>query len=223
VNKIRLSKKLLLFSLILTTLTNIQISTIIVHADETAPEFDYVQKVAGEKYVFVMLGSVEDENIRKQYTQSGLYKNNGAREPIWTVDWYAGQVEISSDGIYLVRWGPWASEYNELALAFYKNGQEIKRYRVNELVAIPIKLPHSVSHFEWQENASFDAEQKLLWIRTLNKEEYTFDVTTGKIVKGIRAEPRITLVIGSIAVAMLIIIFAGAMLFRRIQSQKRIF
>jgi hypothetical protein len=163
-------------------------------ADKPAPEFDYVQEVTEGKFVFVMLsiqddpsaygqgGAVQDEDIRQQYPQSGLYRNDGSFTAIWTVDWYAFEVEISSDGRYLVRWGPWPfqEEYDELAVAFYKDGMEIGRYAVRELVADPETLPASISHYMWAKERSFDATTNSLHIKTYNGEQYDFDITTGR-------------------------------------------
>jgi hypothetical protein len=161
-------------------------------SDSPAPEFDYIQEVGDGQFVFVMLsieddpsaygqgGAVQDQNIRQQYSQSGLYENDVSTTPLWTVDWYAFQVEISSDGKYLVRWGPWPfhEDYDELALAFYKDGVEIKRYTVNDLVADPKSLPRSVSHYFWVKETSFNPTTNVLHLETQNGEVYDFDVTT---------------------------------------------
>ena len=163
-------------------------------ADYPAPEFDYIQEVAGGKFVFVMLsieedptaygqgGAVQNDDIRRQYSQSGLYRNDGSSKPVWTVDWYAFEVVISLDGRYLVRWGPWPfhGDYDELAVAFYKNGREIRRYAVKDLVADPESLPRSVSHFMWAKEKSFDTTTNLIHLETYNGEQYDFDVTKGK-------------------------------------------
>ena len=39
------------------------------------------------------------------YTQSGLYRNDGSRDPLWTFDWYAYNVDVAADGVHLVRHG----------------------------------------------------------------------------------------------------------------------
>jgi len=161
--------------------------------DRPVPEFDYIQEVGEGQFVFVMLSieddpsygvgtAVQDENIRRQYSQSGLYRNDGSIKPVWTVDWYAFQVTISLDGKYLVRWGPWPSSenYDELAIAFYKNGREMRRYAVKDLVAAPESLPHTVSHYFWEKDTSFDPTTNVLHLETENGEEYDFDITTGR-------------------------------------------
>ena len=189
-------------------------------ADRPAPEFDYVQEVGEGKFLFVMLsieddptgygqgGSVRVEDIRRQYPQSGLYRHDGSVNPIWTVDWYAFQVALSSDGQYLVRWGPWPfhENYNELAVAFYKNGREIKQYTVRDLVAEPELLPQSVSHYEWEKEMSFDATTNVLHLETHNGEKYDFDVTTGKNLVDKESSPTNVALIAVIG----ILLFCGA-------------
>jgi hypothetical protein len=246
--KVEMSKKHLFNLAILITLAASLASWIVVYADEPPIQHDYTQEV-GEKYVFVMLSTddpstkaadMQDENIRSKYNTSGLYTKGESLEPLWTVDWYSFRVTISSDGKYLIRWGDWpvVSDYDALAFAFYENGQEIKRYIVKDLVASPSLLPETVSHYEWEENSSFDDEQKILWVMTLNKEEYTFDVTTGKIVKKVLPPTEIAndtlpptevtkknfpltqiiLFAGGVTGFILTIAFARKILFRRIKG-----
>lgn len=173
------------------------IAPVTAFADSPAPQYDYIEEVAGGKFIFVMLsisndssaygqgGAEQDDKIRSQYTQSGLYKNDGSTQPLWTVEWYAFQVNISSDGEHLVKWGPWAwrDNYHELALLFYRNGQEIKRYHVDNLVADPTSLPHSVSHYMWAQDSSFDDEQGTLFLSTHTGEKYLFDIKSGEILE----------------------------------------
>lgn len=170
-------------------------------ADSPIPPHDYTEITGGGKYIFVMLTRDkpssasnqsgtrnQDETIRKTYTESGLYLNDGSTTPLWTIDWYALEVEVSSDGHSLVRWGPWPSinNYGELALAFYTDGKQIQYYQVDNLVALPQTLPESVSHYQWRnygKPATFDDQQHQLSVETLNGERYVFDVRSGDIVR----------------------------------------
>jgi len=201
-------------------------------SDTPAPESDYIQEVAESKFVFVMLsieddptaygqgGAVQDEDIRHRYSQSGLYRNDGSIHPVWTVDWYAFQVTISSNGNYLVRWGPWPfhENYDELAVAFYKNGREIRRYAVKDLVANPDLLPRSISHYMWEKETSFDATINVLHLETYNGEEYDFDVTTGKKLTEAELSPANIALLGVIG----ILIFCGTfVLLRRFRNSNR--
>jgi hypothetical protein len=194
--------KYLIYLAILIVLFSLSIPVL---ADSPAPEWDYIVEVGDGQFVFVMLsipgdrtaygqgGAIQDEEIRAKYNRSGLYHNDDTVVPIWTVNWYAFRVDITFDGKHLVRWGPWAffDNYDELALEFYENGQLLKTYLVSDIVSDPEKLPHSVSHYTWAAEAEFDENQKKLFLKTENGEEYLFDVTTGGIIPDVVAvEPK---------------------------------
>ncbi len=97
--------------------------------------------------------------------------------------------------------GPWARKSDDLAVAFYADGKLQREYKINQLVSDPLSLPHSVSHFEWRKNVSFDDVKKHLSVTILadSKTEYVnnrpretriagetfvFDITTGQMIKG---------------------------------------
>ena len=123
------------------------------HADSEARLGPYKLETADRRYVFVMArscfqrGDVREELI-DGYTQSGLYRNDGSKTPLWTVDWCGG-VWLPSDGIHLVRSGGWVSFYGEEAFSFFSRGELLHTYAVRDLVDFPWLLPHSVSHFSW--------------------------------------------------------------------------
>ncbi len=116
------------------------------------------------------------------YPASGLYRNDGSVEPLWTVDWFGGAI-VSTDGVHLVRTGPkWESSYHHvLAVGFYRSGQLLKAYSVADLVADPQDLPHSVSHFSWEREIALDEEAGQLYVATLSGEEYYFNLSDGEI------------------------------------------
>src|SRR5438034_10355106 len=79
-------------------------------ADSLSPPRSFKEDVPGEEYVFVMIApGVGEEDvslwrediaasireIRRLYTKSGLYRNDGSSEPLWTVAWYASRVTVS--------------------------------------------------------------------------------------------------------------------------------
>jgi hypothetical protein len=177
-------------------------------ADSPAPPRSYKQVAPGGKYVFVMIAprTVEDDvrpwneetaagirEIRGVYTRSGLYRNDGSTEPLWTVDWYAHGVEVASDGIHLVRHGPWAvlprdrkapwgSALDQEALSFFANGQVLQTYRIGELVSLPDLLPRSVSHFTWLAEGRLDDGRMEYTLATKDGNRFVFDIRTGAIV-----------------------------------------
>jgi hypothetical protein len=116
------------------------------------------------------------------YAESGLYPSGDSQSPLWTVQWYAFAVHLSRDGRYLARMGPWAGSASDLAVAFYDRGVLLKEYRVNDLVADPVSLPHSVSHFMWRREVKLDENNQQLLVATLNDELYVFDMTSGEAV-----------------------------------------
>lgn len=169
-----------------------------VWADSARAPFDYTKEVAGGKYVFVMLaargGSLfdpgapddvgvidPDRGVRKTYKLSGLYPADQA-VPLWTVSWYAFTVFPASDGDHLVRLGPWASSTEQLAVAFYSKGVELKRYLIRDLVKDPTRLRNSVSHFFWMANDHFDDKTLRFYLKTVDGNEYTFSILTGEII-----------------------------------------
>lgn len=155
-------------------------------ADSPAPPRDFKKVTENKEYVFVMLASDEwaehDAAIRSVYKQSGLYQNDGSSTPLWTVDWYAFEVFPSSDGEHLIQIGPWASSTEQLALSFHKNGEEIKKYRIKDLVRDESKLTHTVSHFFWRSELKYDDKHTVLLLKTRDNQVYRFSATTGEIL-----------------------------------------
>ena len=169
-------------------------------ADEEAAPQEYTRVTRNKKFVFVMLPPKPFDKygtLKTRYPASGLYPNNGSNKPLWTVPWYEFDVDVASDGKHLVRWGPWprtGDRFDTLALAFYENGREIKRYRVRDLVARPEALPRTVSHYHWLEGKTFDDRGGRVGVTTLQRHDpatgvrylrkYVFDLASGRVVKG---------------------------------------
>lgn len=167
-------------------------------ADSPVEPYDYTLVTENGQYIFVMLShnasggynqtgfTWPDADISGKYSEAGLYKNDGSTTPLWTIDWYSFDIELSSDGQHLVQYGPWAGSnaYDELAVAFYEEGRMLAHYSIQQLVRDPATLPHSVSHFEWLRDSTFDDTKGELRIETYNGESYTFNVKTGHVVHG---------------------------------------
>src|SRR6266849_3157524 len=80
-------------------------------ADKPAEPWSYRVVCPNGKFVFVMIATAfanerpedwgedrakEIREIRARYTQSGLYRNDGSNDPLWTVDWYSFHVYVAS-------------------------------------------------------------------------------------------------------------------------------
>jgi len=172
------------------------------YGDREAPPIGYTKLTPGKRFKFVMfadfayLGFKMPPRPPKTYPSSGLYLNNGSKTPLWAVDWYARNVQISTDGQYAVRWGKWPDmgdyrDYRTLALAFYRNGKKLKSYLVRDLVSTRVRLPITISHYQWEKASFFDMKRNLLKVTLLGGMDFeyqagrrlVFDVTTGNIIK----------------------------------------
>ncbi len=92
----------------------------------------------------------------------------------------------------VVAFGPWArgqeASHDVLALAFYWNGQLLRRYSTLDIVGRPDNVSASVSHYSvidevlgyrWGDGNSYRFA-----IRTIDRRIITFDAGTGAIVSG---------------------------------------
>lgn len=127
--------------------------------------------------------------IREKYPVAGLYLASDPSKPLWTIDWFAFRVFLSSDGKHLVRMGPWPNSPKQLAIAFYESGRLLREYRIDQLVSDPVTLPHSVSHFQWLKDVRHDDAAGHIHVSTHNDEAYVFDMKTGDFVVGREAVP----------------------------------
>jgi len=121
--------------------------------------------------------------IRDKYKISGMYRNDGSTNPLWEVYWYSFSVYPSSDGKYVVRIGPWAQSTSNLAIAFYKEGKELEKYFIHDLVENEEYLKHTVSHFFWRTDLRYDDKEQTVFIKTVDNISYLFSVKTGEIIK----------------------------------------
>jgi hypothetical protein len=157
--------------------------------------YSYKKEVGNGQYVFIMLAVKGAPLLEPDqppvspsgtvYPASGLYRNNGSVAPLWTVDWYDHEEDIYvfADGQHLIRRGPWASNMSDLALAFYENGKLLQSYSIADLVEDESRLPHSVSHFKWAADISFNDSRNQLIVETYDGQRYVFEVKPGRVSK----------------------------------------
>lgn len=159
-------------------------------SDEEALPYAYVQNSYWGKYYFKMLPG--DKSFDYDNKGSGaLYKVNaeGPDKLLWTTNrWYAFQVYISSDGMYLVRLGNWPRGHepskSHLAIAFYKKGKLIKSYSTLDLIKDLSVIRPTVSHYSYYKKVNgFVGEISYRFsLVTVDDIEYIFDVSNGEIV-----------------------------------------
>ncbi len=179
-------------------LCGIMLIPVLAFADQELAPISYTKTSPNKQFLFVMIfpegatrygymsaeQKTSEQQIKSRYRQSGLYRNDDSTTPLWTVGWYARNVLISSDGVYLITRGPWATTSNDEALTFFANGKLLRSYQIKDLVGFidSFFLPRTVSHFRWEKSRSLDDEKHTLTLFTLNEDAYVFDITTGEIV-----------------------------------------
>ena len=197
---------------------------VIAYGDSEAGPISYAAKSSDGKYLFVMLAPGEtqvdeiplvdsdhriSQKLKANYQASGMYLNDGSTTPLWAVDWYAFSVIVPSDGVHLIRRGPWAKSLSDEALTFLANGKVLHSYKISDFVDTAAVVPHSVSHFEWEESAKLNNEKHILELATFSKERYSIDYTTGEVITSRRPLRALSVV------AATMILFLIAWLVRR--------
>ncbi len=180
-------------------------------ADTIAPPGTETTVSSNGKFIFVMIPAVSLEvelkqynpehqkvvkAIRELYRKTGLYKNDGSKEPLWTVDWYDG-VAIAADGIYMVRYdgsndlidqNQWnvpvsREELKQRAFTIYAKDKPIRSFTIDELVDEPKLLKKSVSHFRWEKKTKIVENKNYFQVDTLDRNRVVIDLTNGAILE----------------------------------------
>jgi hypothetical protein len=183
------------------------------YADKPGPPTTYQETSGNGSYLFVMISPEPLETevkhwnqeassriraIRTAYGKSGLYKNDGSKEPLWTIDGYLKRpVAVAGDGIHLVAFRdpvlkpgqavgssrPFSKEeLQQEAFSLFAKGKLLRRYTVDELVDVPDKMPRSVSHFKWKLDAKFLDVQQQFEIHTHDGNRIVLELKTGNIL-----------------------------------------
>lgn len=123
----------------------------------------------------------EIRSIREQYSESGLYRNDGSTTPLWNIQYFSrpqrGDVYIAPDGEHLI-----FGADGFFAGWFFAHGRRLAGYTVDDLVSH--KLVKSMMSFRvptclWDH---FDADSMTYTVHTNQGEEFTFDATTGGLI-----------------------------------------
>jgi hypothetical protein len=179
-------------------------------ADKIGSPESYKVVSPNGKYVFVMLttGTIPgDANnpLRATYKQSGLYKNDGSADPLWTVDWYSRAVVLPSDGVHVVRIpGPHtyterlnedrskrvmtAADLKKEALAVFAKGKLVREFTIGDFVDDVTRLKKTVTFFQWVKQRKLNDDKGQLEIVTHDGNRAVVDLATGKIVEKKKAE-----------------------------------
>ena len=186
----------------------------------------YVIRIPDGKHVLVMLSSVpravddgdecklpsgERVKLRDTFPASGLYRI-GSTAPIWKLDWYEREdyVKVSEDARFVIRvnqfgaanrfrptgWGLW----------FYDAGTPFKCYQVNELVDYPslIELTSAGWYYLWVDESIDErpSPSGLIHFRSSTRDDFTFDMATGRIVAEFRFWRTVSRIASAVAIAV---------------------
>jgi hypothetical protein len=176
-------------------------------AEYIPPSHSYRFIVGGGKYIFVMLDPTRREEsnywrpetpdrvrqIHRTYSRSGLYRNDGSTEPLWTVEWFVSDywntpsVHIALDGVHMIRPGRWVTSLEREGVDFYADGKLLRSYTVRELVSDPASLSRTGGgRILWLEDCGFTSSGTEYTLRTNDGNRFVFDVRTGEIISEYR-------------------------------------
>jgi len=135
---------------------------------------------------------------KEAYGISYKLQIGGASKVLWSVrGWYAYKVYLSNNGEYLVRMGNPPSLIGpiplHLAVAFYKNGVELKSYSIADLAIDNSKVKKTMRHdFYWSiydkryplcdKRSRLLPNRNIFYLKTMEGMEYLFSVRTGQIL-----------------------------------------
>lgn len=181
-----------------------------VRADKIGPPESYTALSGDKKFIFVMLSEqpgngANEKAVRELYKTSGLYKNDGSNEPLWTVDWYARSVAVASDGVHVVRYGGphtyaerlnpdrtkrvmTAADLKKEALSVFAKGKLVKEFTIGDFVDDPTKLPHSVTFFRWLKQTKLIDDKLQLELVTHEGNRVLLDLAKTKVLEKKKAE-----------------------------------
>jgi hypothetical protein len=191
-------------------------------ADKPGPPRSHKVVSTDGKFVFVVLSpwpaekelqgfdeKSELKKLRDTYQQSGLYKNDGSKEPLWAVDWYRRPVAIVSDGsvdgVRVIRYGgPHVYEQrlnkdlaarvlteNDLkkeALSVIADGKVLREFSIGEFVDDPKSLSKGATFFMWMKQSKLIENKKQLEIVTHDGNRVLIDLAAAKILEKAKAK-----------------------------------
>jgi len=161
-----------------------------------APASHAVTSADGE-FVFTMNPGPKGKEHHKGFGICYKMKADGGFEELWrSAGWYSRDIQLHTNGKSLVRIGSWASgdqdtENGEesLAVAFYREGKELRRYKISDLIKDKEKLVYSEGGLQWisyenSYNPGFVSGEEIFTLQTLDGVQHRFDIKSGKIVTG---------------------------------------
>jgi hypothetical protein len=177
-------------------LLGLTLAVTISHAGMRSAPASHAITSAGGNHVFTMNPGPKGNEHVKGFGICYKVTPDGRFEEIWrSSGWFSEDIHLNSDGKSLVRIGSWASgdqdtENGEesLAIAFYGEGKELRRYKISDLIKDKEKLVYSEGGLQWisyedSYNPRFVAGGIFI-LRTLDGVKHRFDISNGEILTG---------------------------------------
>jgi hypothetical protein len=149
--------------------------------------------------------------IRATYPASGLYRNDGSTDPIWTfaVEPWPRSVEIAPDGIHAVLPGGWVDSVGGTVVYLLRNGNVFREYDVEQIIPnLRLKVLANRGYMISCAGVSFDRENMTYTVVTEQGERTVIDVTTGAIVAHDSPWPQIVWSVAAVLAVMFIAVVA---------------
>lgn len=203
---------------------------------EAAP-YSHVKTSDDKKFLFVMItpidptlgkrccttpGQIEERRLRETYPSSGMYLNDGSTTPLWTVDWWARDVIVPSDGEHVISFGK-PHEMTGEALTFFRRNEVLRSYTLGELAEKKQLIPGPSGEHIWLNKTWLKRTKSHLVVETVDVSKvlgmpkknfrghrYDFDYTTGEMVFNGRMLDTIgwTVVISFVIGFLLLVLYA---------------
>lgn len=181
------------------------------------------------RYVLVMVSPLPDDKdkspnanhereiraIRATYRESGLYRNDGSRTPLWMMPYFDWTCDafIAPDGIHLVVLHNVHPGQEWMNVWFFARGKETASHDLNKLV--PLTLANRLVYRDgpYCEDCRLNEAGTTFTVRTNYEQGLLFDVASGKLIRRTSPWPaRIKIFLGAFTAAISLVVFA---LFRR--------
>ena len=171
------------------------------------------------QFVFVMLVPLQFEQrldpttdqaaksreIRSKWPKSGMYKNDGSRDPLWTVEGYYYSAWPASDGVHVVLWNP-AWNPDTAVLTFVADGQVLHTYRGDDLIGPRGRMTGAGHNWGFMKSQTLDEESMTFRVETDDREVLWFDVQTGERITRVSQFPRWFVGLAAVGVTLLTIV-----------------
>ncbi len=142
------------------------------------------------KYAFDELNRKEILDLRSRYHESGLYRNDGHAQPLWTLEkpgYLHPPVLVANDGKHLVNFHDVGSRVSDPVLDFFEEGRLTRSYARRRLIDFPFLLPWRVGPTRpWRASYALDDARGRLTVWTKLGDRFVFDVATGQMLSSFR-------------------------------------